>query len=188
MKDNKHLKKILVLPILFVLIVTGAVIFVFLNIKNKNEHISDLRNDLTFQITKQQNMISMDKIVEKANPEISLIDNSIISKDGDVAFIENLEEKARNNGLTIEIESLSFDDSPQVASSSVTTLKVRANTKGSWSGTYKFLAQVEALPFRVKINNFSFVNSSDETVFSRKKVSNPVGWQSRFEISVLKYK
>ena len=188
MKDNKHLKKILVLPVLLVLIIGGVTTFVFLSIKSKNEHISDLRNDLAFQITKQQNMISMDKIVEKASPEISLIDNSIVAKDGDVAFIEGLEATARSNGLSIDIESLSFEDSPLLASSSMTTLKVRANTKGSWSGTYKFLAEIESLSFRVKINNFAFVNSSDETVFNRKKVSNPVGWQSRFEISVLKYK
>jgi hypothetical protein len=188
MKGNNHLKKILVLPTLLVLVITGVMIFVFLSIKNKNEHISDLRNELAFQMTKQQNMISMDQLVEKARPDILLIDNSIIAKDGDVAFIEDLEEIARKNGLDINIESLSFEDNPQVASSTMTTLKVKAGTKGSWAGTYKFLAQVEALSFRVKVNNFAFVNSSDETVFNRKKTSNPQGWQSRFEISVLKYK
>lgn len=188
MKDNKHLKKILVLPVLLVLVMMGVIIFVFLSIKNKNEHISDLRNDLAFQVTKQQNMISMDQLVEKARPEISLIDNSIIAKDGDVAFIEDLEEIAKSSGLSIDIESLSFEENPVASSSSMTTLKVKANTKGSWLGTYKFLAQVEALPFRVKINNFAFINSSDETVFNKKKIANPLGWQSKFEISVLKYK
>ncbi len=188
MKDSRHLKKILVMSVIFVVAIWVLTAFVFLGIKNKNEHISDLRNELSFQMTKQQNMISMEQIVEKASPEISLVDNSIIAKDGDVAFIEGLEEIARSNGLSIEIESLNFEDTSLVASSGVTTLKVRANTKGSWPSTYKFLAQVESLTFKVKINNFAFINSSDETVFNRKKTSNPLGWQSKFEISVLKYK
>jgi D-arabinose 5-phosphate isomerase GutQ len=128
-------------------------------------------------------------MVDDMSTEINAIDNSIVSKNGEVGFIESLESLARENGLSIEISSLTFDNNASLASSSINILNVKAKTDGSWFGNYAFLSRLESLPFKVKINMVSLTNSSSN-VTSDVNNSNPSNdtWQSVFEISVLKYK
>ena len=109
----------------------------------------------------------------------------MVSVDGDVKFIENLESLARENGLSIDIDSLNFEDNTKLLPNNMTIFRVRAKTSGNFFGTYKFLSLVESLPFKVKIQNFTLSTASEEGVLNVKK-SNI--WQSKFEISVLKYK
>ena len=180
MKNQDHFKKILIVLSLCVFGLFVVIYFVFADIKQKNENISTLENDLSLKTKQQQYLVSMQRTVKNADSDISRINNSIIGAGEDVQFIESLESIAKNNGLTINIDSLVFEDSTLPKSSSMTTLKVRAKTSGGWLGTYKFLGQIESMPLKIKINNFGFTNTVDET--------NAKVWQSIFEISILKYK
>jgi hypothetical protein len=134
-------------------------------------------------------LISEQKKINDIDLEINLINNSIIPKEGEIEFIENLELIARENGLSMEINSLVFDDNLNLASSSTEILKIKAKTKGSWSGNYEFLARLESLPVKIKINKFGLTNTSSDIIsgVSKNSLLNNI-WQSTFEIDVLKYK
>ena len=182
-------KRILVITSLFVAGFCLLSYIVFFDIKHKNERVSLLEHEMSFQSKKRDYMISMERMVQNADSDITLINNSIIPSDGDVRFIESLETMAHDNGLDITIDSLTFEDSRLLASSSVTALKVKAKTKGHWLGAYTFLSQIESLPFKVKIDKFALINAKDETDISANKTGAPKSaWQSTFEIRVLKYK
>lgn len=176
-------KKIIYFLILVVLCLCGVYYFVFSDIKSKNENISKLSNELSFQMKTYEYMAEMQRAVNDADEDITLVDNSIIPADGDVEFIENLELIAKNNGLTITIDSLVFEEEASVKDASMTVLKVKAKTEGGWTGTYKFLSQIESMPLKIKINNFGLVTDKGDEV---EKTSSP--WKSSFEILLLKYK
>ena len=159
--------------------------FIFRDIQSKNEHLSAFTHDLSLQMNKEEYLTSTEKKIQNINTDINNINNSIISHSGDVEFIENLESIAHNNNLSINIESLVFEDNPKFAPALVTIFKIKAKTTGGWVGTYRFLNQIESLPFKVKINNYAFISGAEESE-SSKKIDNV--WQSMFEISVLKYK
>ena len=162
---------------------------IFSDIKTKNQHASILEQELSSQTKNQQYMLSLKRNIQNADSDISSINNSIMSEDGDVAFIEDLENFANDNNLTLSIDSLTLEDSQILASSSITSLKVRAKTKGSWFGTYKFLARMESLPLKIKIYRFGFTKTVNEIGVDNKKISNQVPvWQGIFEMNVLKYK
>ena len=181
-------KKILIILGLCVIGLCLLIYILFLDIKGKNERISVIEHELSFQSNKQEYMVSMERVIQKADSDITRVNNSIIPSDGDVRFIESLETIAHDNGLSIDIDSLTFEDSRALASSSMTTLKVKAKTEGGWSGTYRFLFLIESLPIKVKIDKFTLNNIKDEANLSADKVSSRSAWQSAFEMRVLKYK
>lgn len=189
MHDNKSLKIILVSLSISVLSIFVVYYFLYQDIKLKNEHTSAISQELSLETNKQSYLNLTKRIIQNINPDLALVDNSIISKDGDVKFIDSLEATAQENGLTITIDSLVFEDSLSVPSSEITTLKIQAKTKGGWIGTYKFLGQLESLPIKVKVDKFEFTNTSVDINSDTNKVSTPNDvWQSTFEIHVLKYK
>ena len=157
--------------------------FLFRDIKTKNEHISTMEHLLSIQDKKREYLISMQRIIQNLDPDISRINNSIIANGEDVQFIENLESLAHDNGLSIDIDSLVFEDDQKLASSTITTFKIKAKTKGEWLGTYTFLAQIESLPFKIKVNKFTM---KSEESSDPKLISN--NWRTDFEIRLLKYK
>lgn len=187
MEHKKPSKKILYILGLSVAGLFVIYYFVFSDIKAKNEHISALGHELSLQTSKREYMLSIQKIVSDAGSDIALVDNSIIKSDGDVSFIENLESIAKNNGLSITIDSLVFENDPALDKAGITIFKVKAKTSGSWIGTYKFLSQIESLPLKIKISNFGFMSDTSGGTSGTSKSSSGL-WQSSFEIHILKYR
>jgi len=176
---RKNNFQIIILLVIVVLVLAAAKIFLLWDIRHKNQQISLMDYEIQSSGTVEQNTIVMQHMIQAASPNIALVNSSSIASDGDIAFIENLESLARSNGLDIQIDSLLFESSATLASSSMTAFKVKAETKGSWAGTHKFLIEMESLPIKIKINNFS--TSVDPEDANRV-------WQSSFEIKALKYK
>ena len=150
MKEYQFLKKIIWILTFFVLVIFVLYYFVFKDIEQKNKSTSDLQNNIAIQIQRDQYTKSVESIIGSAQNSIDVINNSIIGKDNDVVFIENLEIVALDNGLTISFDSLSNDDLPDLANTNMTTLNIRATAKGAWSSSYTFLKELEALPFVFK--------------------------------------
>jgi len=188
MLKQKSFKKILWTLGLLILVIFIAYYFLWRDIKSKNERISTLSQDISSESVRQDYLILTQKVIESVNTDISRINNSIVAKDGDVSFIENLETLAKSNGLTITIDSLIFEDSPQTSSAGLTVFRINAKTRGNWAGTYTFLSQLESSPFKIKINKFTFLGSEGETLDGKKPSLSNIVWQGAFEIAVLKYK
>jgi hypothetical protein len=187
MNTKKSFKITLVVLGIIVLGFLGIYYFVYRDIKTKNEHISSLTQQLDFQSGRQEYLLSTQRMIQNLNSDMEKINNSIIGTDGDVTFIEDLENRAKNNGLEIEIESLAVEEDKAFSASGVTTLKLKAKTKGNWSGTYTFLSTLESLPFKIKVNNFALKNDTSSLSPEGVQVYSPI-WQSSFEITALKYK
>ncbi len=189
MSNRTTSKKILIILGFLILAFFVSYYFMFQSIKSKSQRTSILRQELSQQSDRQNYLTSTQKMIENIDLDIAKINNSIVAKDGDVDFIENLEVIARSNGLTISIDSLVFEDAPALSSASLTSFKIKAKLSGSWSGTYTFLSQIESSPFKIKVVRFGMVGSRFEGTSDGKKSSiAKMVWQSTFEIVVLKYK
>jgi hypothetical protein len=186
----KHIifsKKTPIILGIVVLLLCVAMYFIFTDIKKKNEHVSILDNELSLDSHNQEYLHSMNKMIQDSNSDIARLNDSVLASDGDIDFIENLEKLAHDNNLSIEIGSLGFTDDTMIKSDSFTFLKVDAHTKGSWVGTYAFIASLEALPLKVRIDKFTFSKMEDKNgADTESSIKN--AWQSNFEIRILKYK
>lgn len=188
MHSNKSLKRILIILLLICFAVFALIYLAIRDIRLKNENISSISQELLTKTDKQEYLLTTERLIENISSDLKKVDSYIVARDGDVGFIEELESLARENGLTISIDSLSVEDSKDLEASGVTTLKIRAKTKGRWSGTYTLLSQLESLPYRISVNNFSAVDTTDIPVGGKRPTTPSSNWQSSFEIQVLKYK
>lgn len=188
MKKIKDFKKILI-----ILSISAIAIFVlhyvmYKDIKFKNEKISNLQYDLSVLSEKQDYIIAADRTFQKLKGDLVIASNSVVLKEEDVKFIENIESIARRNGLTIEIESIVLENQ-KLPSSDLVVMNIKAKTVGGWSGSYNFLAELESLPIKVKIKRSSLINSSaDSKIEGQEAVVSNGLWKSTIDISVLKYK
>ncbi len=187
MKTSKSFKGILTFLFSLVVIISVFYNFFFNDIANRNRHASVISHDLYSENNNQSYLTSAQRSLEESSVKISQINGAIVEKDGDVKFIETLEAVAKQNSVVIDIDTLSIENDPKLASTSVTSLKVRAKSDGSWANTYKFLADLEAMPFRIKVNKFTMTSSPD-AVSPGGKPYGTNNWESYFEIKVLKYK
>lgn len=187
MNQSKLYKIIGVLSLTSVLLFV-VIYFAYDDIKSKNEKVSAVEHELLFQNSQYDYLISMQKMVDGLGPDIYKIDNSIVPKNGDVDFIEDLEKLAKDRKLKIEIESLTISTDPKESSGEVVTLKVRAKVEGPWKDSYLFISEVESFPFKVKINKLSIVGTEEVVSGTGKLNTINSKWQTTFEINVLKYK
>jgi len=187
MNQSKLFKIIGVLSATSVLLFV-AIYFAYSDIRSKNERVFTMEQELLFQNSQYEYLLSMQKVVDGLGPEIYKIDNSIVPKNGDVDFIEDLEKLAKDRNLKIEIESLTLTADPKETSGQVTNLKVRAKVEGPWKDSYLFVSEMEAFPFKVKINKLSIIGTEEVVSGAGKSSILNSKWQTTFEINVLKYK
>jgi hypothetical protein len=187
MNNKKLLKGILTAIILLEMAFCLLYYFGLNDIRDKNNNIYVLKNNLSSQVEKQRYMSSMEQMIENTDTNITKINTSIIQKGEDVKFIEEIEGIAKDNNLIINIDSLSVEENTSFVSSGLAILKVKANMSGGWAGVYSFLSQIESMPFRIKIDKFALISNVDQVMVGTKS-ANSKQWQGIFEISVLKYK
>lgn len=182
MRNYKFLKSTIIILALIIVGVFVTFYFVVNGIKNKNQNIAKLQNERAGHLNDGRYLESMKNIVNQFSSSISQIESSIVSKDGDVAIIETIEQIGQKNNLELSVDSISEEDLPSTKDSGITTLKISARTSGSWKSIYNFVSELEALPYKVKIQRLSFSTSVDNTKSTERK------WQNVFEIKLLKYK
>ncbi len=179
MKKNKLSKQIVGILSFFIVVLCVGYYFAFVDVQNKNKHISELQNSIDGQSKRDQYLMSIEHEVENAGGDIAVVNGSILGKDDDVKLIELLESTGRSDGLTVTIDSLVINDDSLTAKN-LTTLDVTAKMSGSWSGMYAYLNQLESFPYTVRIEKFAMMKTSDASAASK--------WQGVFEIRILKYK
>lgn len=187
MKNSKSLKGIIIMLSLFVLVLFVAQYFVYRDIKIKNQKISVLERDLSLQENRQEYLISTEKLINTMSSDLEKIDNSILASDGEVSFINSLEDLAEKNNLKLEPEFLGSDENDaSLKNTNIKTFVIRAKITGSWVDTYTFISELESNPIKIKINKLALSNVSADSGVDVKKFGQK--WQSIFEIVVLKYK
>lgn len=188
MKQSGSFKKIIAILSLVSLSLFVAMYFVYVEIRAKNQKVSTVEQDLSQKNTRYEYLVSMQKLVKDIEGDIKKIDDSVVPKSGDVAFIENIESLARKNNLKIVIESLNLVSDPKAESSPVATLNIKANIEGLWSDMYLFVSEIESLPVKVKVSKISLKNKDEIPADKTKMAGLGKEWRGSFEISVLEYK
>ncbi len=180
-------KNILITLCVVVALVLGALYFGLNTIIQTNKTIADSSHTLVVEKQKQQAVSSVAALIATANPDIARVNNSVVSTDGDVTFIELLESTAATYKLQVVIDSLSLADDPTLAGSNMDVLQVKAEVKGSWQNVYLFTSRIESLPYVVKMNGIDIVNTKDMTNIDPTKQT-PAGgpWQEQIDMNVLK--
>ena len=175
--NTQFKKNVVFLSVMFFILGFG-IYFLFFNILDKNKNTSYLMGQINLQTNRKENIASLNKLIAENDSQLTKLSNSIVEKGGEVGFIENLEKLAHDNGLTVEISSLSVVDS---ANHQMENLTIKGQAVGNWLDSYKFLRKLESMQYKIKLDKF------DLNLFSGLGKKLP-DWQSNFQIEVLEYK
>ncbi len=187
MNKSKFLKIILFLAVCSTAMLV-LYVFLFNDIRTKNQNISEKSQYLSSEISREDYVLTTQRLLENYNDDINMIKSSIVSASGEVSFIESLELVARQNGLSIGIDSINVENDPKNSSTTMVTLKIKANTTGPWANTYKFVSQLESFVYKTKLNSLVLSKLEDFSESGSKIPGKRNQWKASFELNVLKYK
>jgi hypothetical protein len=145
--------------------------------------ISNLGEDLNFQLAKERQLKSMKNISRETQSERIELDSYFVSSDGIVSFIKEVEGLATLSGLEVEIDSVGTTEyfAGEDLSEILEILGLNLRVKGEWSSSFYFLNLLERMPYQVSFDQFSLEaeNSTED------EASN---WKGRIGLKVLKIK
>lgn len=154
----------------------GCYIFLFREIKAKNEHISGLVNQIEAEANKENMQNSMKTLIVETAPLREKLDGYVIGQESAVSFLELLERIGSDVGAAVDIESVGEDELQQ---GEFESLRLMLKVNGEWSEVVRFLGLLELLPVEGKVK---------QVTVSRSDGENEEPWQGALTFIVLKAK
>lgn len=157
---NQERKKNLIFfirPILIFAVCGAIIIFGYSRIKSQGAEAARLQNEFALMISKNDSQLSLKQDYEKAKPEMAKLEDALPSTDQLQKIADTINLVAVNTGNIISfrqssaVESLSKDVSFEI------------NINGTMDSLFKFLSEVEKLPYFTETGNFKISFSSGFT-------------------------
>lgn len=170
-------KKILIFTTIIAIAILAVYIALFFQLKNKNEGISILKNEVENITKKDAEQRVIKDTIKETEKERAELNSYFVSSDGVVDFIETIEALATDTAISVEITSVSIKKAPE-HSDIIELLRISIKTDGRWINMFHFLSLVETLPFDIFVERVNFSKEKDK-IASRL-------WNGAFDISVAK--
>jgi len=153
-------KKIYIIASAFFLIAMFLILFfiypLFKEISKKSRELVTQRNNLLFLEGQFNEVEKFKKNYETYRPNLDKIDNLFVDSQNPVNFIEYLEETASASGIELKISA------PTILKEKTSLYdKFQFSSTGGFSGTLKFIKNLETGPYLVQIQNISIGNIKD---------------------------
>jgi Tfp pilus assembly protein PilO len=136
----------------------SAYLYVFGGIKEKNEQISRLEDDI---IVKQEQIVedtSLKATLEQTEKDRNRIFSYFVHEEEVADFISTIERLGKSAGTAVEINSVADEKSADDLGS----LTLSLLSRGTWQDTINFLAMLENLPYKVTVDDSTFDASRSE--------------------------
>jgi Tfp pilus assembly protein PilO len=170
--SNTQKKLIIVLLVAIMSIVFYCGFFIV--IKNKNNQISILKNQVDIEIRKDQRLHSVKQLMMDLNEEINKINSRFVSNDGVVKLLEDLESLGKVSGASIGVNSVSVESNKDT-NLPYELLKIEFVSRGSWRSVVQTISLLETISLGINIERMQL---------ERLPKSN--SWQMNASFTVLK--
>lgn len=161
-----------------VLILFGVYATFFILIKNKNNEISTLQNQVDIEVRKDGRLHSIKQLITDLDKDLKQIDTYFVSSDGVVDFLESLETLGSIADVSVRVNSVSVDETID-DSLPYEVLKIEFVSRGTWGSIVQLISLLETLSLGITIDRMQL-----ELLQSEKSNS----WQVNTGFSVLKLK
>lgn len=181
---NKRYYISLVVLVGGILLLGWGYFFALRMIWEKAGNIVMYKNDVLLAEQKKQHAELMLSSLEGVQADISNLQNFFVKKQGEVEFIEFLEQNAKAQKLEVKIETASLESSKEMQEKGVEYLRIRFVVVGTWADVWNFSRTLELFPYSIHINSLAFIREDTNTPPKNK----PVIWKGVYVIKVLKKK
>ena len=146
---SKKTKRLLGIALLLSAVAIGWYVFLFTEVKAKNESVSTLINDIEANETEEETHSSIKTIAAQTVEQRKALQNYTIAREGAVSFIELLERTGRNIGVDVTIATVRETEIAGSATFEHLTLALTA--AGTWPRIIQFIGLLEFLPYEADI-------------------------------------
>jgi hypothetical protein len=158
------------------MVLFGMYLTLFTIIKNKNNQISALQNQVDMEVRKDQRLHSVKLLMTDLNKELEMIDAHFVSDNGVVDFLESLEALGSVSGASVSVNSVSVNKDKDV-SLPYELLKLEFVARGSWVAVVQLISLLDAFPLGITIERMQL-----------ERIPNSNSWQINTSFNVLKLK
>lgn len=174
---KKFIYKRIIAGVLVLAAGVGLVAYLLVMIQRRDAEASSLAADIQAQTIRETRLRSLKRTIAGTDQIRGSLDRYLVSADGVVGFIEDIENLGSVSGVSLEISSVGLK--PMEGREDFEWLTLAISMSGSWSETTNALALIESLPYRVLIDDFSIIRGDAE---------NRSLWSERIVIRVVKDK
>jgi hypothetical protein len=172
-------KKISIILLILSLIVIGIWYATYSYITRTTVAITNLEHQYQEENSAEERDQSLKQFFSGIGANTNSLTSRLIAKKATVPFIDSIESLARSTNLGIVMNGIEIKEDP--AYPNVTEyLKLNFTTQGSWVTTDAFLAMIENMPYKVKINKVDLQHTASTTASDN--------WQAVYDIEILKQK
>lgn len=166
-----------------ILILGGAYYVVVKTLWSKAASVATYKNEIVSGEQKKQFASLMLKSFESSQIDISLLQRVFIKRQGEVDFIEYVENTAKEQGVEITMD-VSLDSPKNLTTYNMEYLVLNISVKGSWARVWNFSRILEVLPYSINVRSLALLKEGG----SESDVSSAGSWKGVYNIKVLKKK
>lgn len=97
---------------------------------------------------------SIRSIQKESKDDIATLEGTVITRSGLASFIGLIEQAGKEAGLSVSISSVKTEAGSS-ASTTPETVRIVADTTGTWAANLAFIRQVGKLPYKISIDSTS---------------------------------
>lgn len=157
---NSSSKTLLVLAALFALAGIGADAFIFSGVRGAEASAAALRSESDSAGMQNARIAYLQAMLQKTADDRAKIDSYLVSKDNEVAFLEEVEKVASEIGAKAKIDSVS-EDTFAFATSTVPALRIAMSASGTWMQVALLAEKIRSLPHKIIFTSLNFQTSGD---------------------------
>ncbi len=157
------------------IVACSVYLFFFFKIKNINNEISLLQNQLDIEIRQDQRLRSVRQLLQELEGEFNEIDSYFVSSDGVVNFLETLESLGDEVQASVDVNAVDVL-TPSGAQTPYEELEIRFASRGSWNALVQLISLLETLSFGITFKRVQLERIPDSFL-----------WQANVEFTVLKH-
>lgn len=188
MEHSSKTKQIFLTTIVLVIVASVAYIILFLNIKEKNNNISALTNEVDNVLQKEIKLRSVGHLIKDTQEDRAKLGSHFVADDEVVDFIEIVEDLGVESGAKVEITNVGINTINEEALNKGKfneLLSIDFKIEGRFVEMFHFLSMFEKLPFKVDIRTVNFEKIPEE---KRRIDKSLKPWKGFFSITVEKLK
>lgn len=169
-------KELLAVALLLNVAAGGWYLFLFTEVKAKNERVSVLVNQIDAEATEENLQNSVKAIVGRTEAGREKLKSAFVARDGTVTFIELLERAGDAVGASVTlnaVEERDRADTPKIGE-----LRLTLTAAGAWPAVIRFVGLLESLPYEASI---------EQAALAHREVADAL-WRADLALIVLREK
>lgn len=175
---NKKTYIIFTISLFATLLMLGVLIFVFLQVKTKNEQASVISQQISRKITEGENVETLRNVIEDTKEKRQQLKSYVVDESRIDEFVGQIESEGELIGLPITINSVALSPTKK------NVLAVSFSGSGSFDKVMKMVSLVEYSPYQIHINNLA-LNKYTKSLGDAKKEIIITEWDFQVDFEVV---